>query len=276
MRDNQSKQEVFKERLHSLASRHATPREGVCCPVLRTGPGNFYSKHVWRTSKGDTESAGIGSVIDVLVHRDGGHVMTFAVIKLHQKESVLVVPWHVIRPPQEDDVLMLDLATERLRAAPQYELDRYRSLFAEPEWEQDLSGFYGSAYRDPVVASVSAPRRSSAGIVVLATVLIAVVAGAGYLISQQGWSTTSTQISDQMQNAAMIVQKSSEDAATTAKVRAALALSKRVSVFDIGVNTDREVVTLSGHVPAEEARQIAAAIAEDTSGVREVRNTLVR
>ena len=71
------------------------------------------------------------------------------------------------------------------------------------------------------------------------------------------------------------VKDTSQDAATTSKVKTALLLSKNVSAFDIATTTRRGVVSLSGEVPSEEARRLAGAIAQDTSGVGEVQNNLV-
>src|ERR1700730_6417858 len=67
----------------------------------------------------------------------------------------------------------------------------------------------------------------------------------------------------------------SQDAATTSKVKTALLLSKNVSAFDITTTTTRGVVSLTGEVPSDETRKLAGAIAQDTSGVAQVENTLV-
>jgi hyperosmotically inducible periplasmic protein len=67
----------------------------------------------------------------------------------------------------------------------------------------------------------------------------------------------------------------SQDAATTSKVKTALLLSKNVSAFDITTTTTRGVVSLTGEVPSEETRKLAGAIAQDTSGVTQVENNLV-
>lgn len=67
----------------------------------------------------------------------------------------------------------------------------------------------------------------------------------------------------------------SQDAATTSKVKTALLLSKNVSAFDITTTTTRGVVSLTGEVPSEETRKLAGAIALDTSGVTQVENNLV-
>jgi len=71
------------------------------------------------------------------------------------------------------------------------------------------------------------------------------------------------------------IKESSEDAATTTKVKTALMLSKHVSAFDIDVNTKQGVVSLKGQVPSEEIKAMAGAIAQDTSGVKELQNNLV-
>ena len=71
------------------------------------------------------------------------------------------------------------------------------------------------------------------------------------------------------------VKDTSQDAATTSKVKTALLLSKHVSAFDIKATTTRGVVSLTGEVPSEETRRLAGAIAQDTSGVARVQNDLV-
>src|SRR4029077_9805022 len=66
----------------------------------------------------------------------------------------------------------------------------------------------------------------------------------------------------------------SQDAATTSKVKTALLLSKHVSAFDIKATTNHREVTLTGEVPTQETRRLAGAIAQDTSGVTLVHNNL--
>ena len=70
------------------------------------------------------------------------------------------------------------------------------------------------------------------------------------------------------------VKESTQDATTTSRVRTALLLSKRVSPFDIKVETVQGEVTMTGQVPSDEVRTVAGAIAQDTSGVNEVHNNL--
>jgi hyperosmotically inducible periplasmic protein len=70
------------------------------------------------------------------------------------------------------------------------------------------------------------------------------------------------------------VKESTQDATTTSRVRTALLLSKRVSPFDIKVETIQAEVTLTGQVPSDEVKDVAGAIAQDTAGVKQVHNNL--
>jgi hyperosmotically inducible periplasmic protein len=102
--------------------------------------------------------------------------------------------------------------------------------------------------------------------IVIALILIILVVG-GVLIYQRDGATS---IGDTLRS----VKESSQDAATTSKVKTALLLSKHVSAFDVNATTNRGEVTLTGEVPSEETRRLAAAITQDTSGVSAVHNNL--
>lgn len=71
------------------------------------------------------------------------------------------------------------------------------------------------------------------------------------------------------------VRDNSLDAALEAKVRGALALSRRVSGLKVDVEARSGLVTLAGRVPTQEARSIIEAIVGDTPGVAGVENRLV-
>jgi hyperosmotically inducible protein len=103
------------------------------------------------------------------------------------------------------------------------------------------------------------------GRAVVALTLVLVGLGVIYYIS---WQNSS------FQNAFRSLKESTRDAAATSRVRTALLLSKQVSPFDIKVETSRGEVTLQGQVPSEEAKAVAGAIAQDTSGVKQVHNNL--
>jgi osmotically-inducible protein OsmY len=64
------------------------------------------------------------------------------------------------------------------------------------------------------------------------------------------------------------------DATITGQVKAAFALSKRLSAYEIAVDTKDGVVTLSGQVPSEVDRELAGNVAKDTTGVKHVDNQL--
>lgn len=64
------------------------------------------------------------------------------------------------------------------------------------------------------------------------------------------------------------------EAATTTRVKAALALNKQVSAFDIHVETRNNHVTLTGRVPTDNDRRVAEEIVRGTNGVATVANNL--
>lgn len=102
--------------------------------------------------------------------------------------------------------------------------------------------------------------------ILIAVVLIALIVG-GVLIYKRDAATS---IGDTLRS----VKETSQDAATTSKVKTALLLSKHVSAFDVKASTNHGEVTLTGEVPSEETRRVAGAITQDTSGVTVVHNNL--
>jgi hyperosmotically inducible protein len=120
-----------------------------------------------------------------------------------------------------------------------------------------------SRRRDAVKLSRNGQKGSGRTIGVL-ILLILVVAGV-YFVSTRNSS---------VQNAFSSIKESTQDAATTSRVRTALLLSKHVSPFDIQVQTVQGEVTLDGQVPSEQVKTVAGAIAQDTSSVKQVHNNL--
>jgi osmotically-inducible protein OsmY len=102
--------------------------------------------------------------------------------------------------------------------------------------------------------------------IAIALILIVLVGG-GVLIYQRDGATS---LGDTLRS----VKETSQDAATTSKVKTALLLSKHVSAFDVNATTNRGEVTLTGEVPSEATRRLAGAITQDTSGVSAVHNNL--
>jgi hyperosmotically inducible periplasmic protein len=66
-----------------------------------------------------------------------------------------------------------------------------------------------------------------------------------------------------------------DDAAITSKVKSALLGDSGLKSFDIGVETYKDVVQLSGFVNSEQVKTHAGDVAAGVSGVRSVRNNLV-
>ncbi len=103
--------------------------------------------------------------------------------------------------------------------------------------------------------------------ILIGVLLILLVVGGVLLYRRDG----GTSLWDTMRS----VKETSQDAATTSKVKTALMLSKHVSAFGVNVTSSHGTVTLTGEVPSEETRRLAAAITQDTSGVTRVQNNLV-
>ena len=66
-----------------------------------------------------------------------------------------------------------------------------------------------------------------------------------------------------------------DDSSITAKVKADILGDPALKVFDIGVETFKGVVQLSGFVNSAEIRNRAAVVAGRVSGVKSVRNSLI-
>ncbi|HEY6268297.1 MAG TPA: BON domain-containing protein [Candidatus Acidoferrum sp.] len=103
------------------------------------------------------------------------------------------------------------------------------------------------------------------GRTIFALVVLAVLVVAVYFVSTRNSS---------VQNAYSSIKESTQDAATTSRVRTALLLSKQVSPFDVKVQTVQGDVTLEGQVPSEQVKTVAGAIVQDTSSVKQVHNNL--
>lgn len=96
-------------------------------------------------------------------------------------------------------------------------------------------------------------------------ILLIIVAGVGYYIYTHGWKRP-----DSIRS----IFSSSGDPDTSRKVKTALGLSKRLARFVINVETSDGVATLTGQVPSEDIKSLAAEIARDTAGVTDVKNEI--
>jgi hyperosmotically inducible periplasmic protein len=101
---------------------------------------------------------------------------------------------------------------------------------------------------------------------ILIAILALVILGAIFVY---GWRWQIT-VPDSARN----VIRDVSDAGVTAQVKAAFALSKRISAYEIGVKTKDGVVTLTGQSPSEIDRELAGNVARDTTGVKQVDNQI--
>jgi osmotically-inducible protein OsmY len=125
-----------------------------------------------------------------------------------------------------------------------------------------------SERRDPRI------RRGPAFGLVIAILAVLVVVGVALFVFVFNEPDRGINARGQVRGALSTVQDASENALTTSKVKAALALSKNVSAFDVNVDSNQGVITLYGEVATEQQKQLAEEITRQTSGVREVRNNL--
>jgi hyperosmotically inducible periplasmic protein len=108
-------------------------------------------------------------------------------------------------------------------------------------------------------------RENGSGRPIFVLAILVLVVGVVYFVSRRDSS---------VQNVFSSIKESTQDAATTSRVRTALLLSKNVSPFDIKVETIQGDVTLEGQVPSEQVKAVAGAIAQDTASVKQVHNNL--
>lgn len=97
--------------------------------------------------------------------------------------------------------------------------------------------------------------------------LIAAIAAAGVIaLAAAGCTETTTRES---------TGQYIDSAAITTKVKTAIAKDDALSVFDINVETYKDVVQLSGFVATAAQKQHATTVATSVDGVKAVRNDLV-
>jgi osmotically-inducible protein OsmY len=231
----------------------------------------------------------IGRVSDVVTDAASGRIR-FAVVELHGSEMLSVVPWQAVSFRPAERAAVLDVDAEKLATGPGFTREEWPRV-TESRWDRQTYAYYGyqpywevSRTEEPYwEVSRTDERRAGAerhrhiAPLVAGAVLLLLIAGFGYLVYRQGWSTTSAQVRGvavAVRKTTNAVRETSGDMAATAKVKAALALSKRVPALEVNVDTQNAVVTLTGKVPSPEVRELAGEIAGDTSGVVEVRNLL--
>src|SRR6185369_900896 len=99
----------------------------------------------------------------------------------------------------------------------------------------------------------------------VAVIIALILVLCGYYIYTHGWKKPESFRS---------IFSTSGDPDTTRKVKTAIGLSKRLAPFEINVATSDGTATLTGQVPSEDIKSLAAEIARDTAGVKDVKNDI--
>lgn len=220
----------------------------------------------------------LGRIEQVGVEPESGVVLFALVVPYVGYDRLIPVPWELVHLTADGSSAVVDATQEKLLKAPTIERRALSSWVEEPQLSR-IREYYGLApepttgFREAAIPvhPRPQPRRGSGGAWALGLLVLLIVAGvAAFVLYDQGVSVSSASV----KAAAGSVKDASVDAATTVKVKVALALSKSVSAYDISVDTHDGVVTLKGAVPSDEIRGLASEIAADTSGVASVDNRL--
>src|SRR6266498_3502837 len=102
--------------------------------------------------------------------------------------------------------------------------------------------------------------------IIAAVVVILIVVAVGYYSYGDRYRNITADINS--------VDRYTGDAATTTRVKSALALNKQVSVYDIHVETSNNNVTLTGQVPTDNDRRVGEENVRGTKGDATVINNL--
>ncbi|MGH9319342.1 MAG: BON domain-containing protein [Vicinamibacteria bacterium] len=239
---------------------------------------------------GDPRGASLGRVEDVIFDADSGRI-AYVLLSLDLgfgDDRLFPVPWQALTSRPGGSELVLDVPLERLREAPSLRRNElpglsepavgesvYRFYNREPFWDRRTSmespRYAASGYaRSEAERYASRGSSGAAGLLAAVILLLLALGIIFYTLYPKETRVAAENVGEAAEEAAVAVVDTSEDAASTARVKTALALSKTVSVLEIDVDSDEGVVTLTGRVPSDEAKLIAVAIAEDTSGVDRV------
>jgi sporulation protein YlmC with PRC-barrel domain len=233
-----------------------------------------------RNSAGET----LGKIEDIVLDPETGSIQ-YAVLSVIGAPGIanklIVTPWQSLDVSPSRDYVVLNVDKERFRRAPAFDRDIWPDM-ADPVWRRSIDDYYyggaaPSARERRVYVTRTAPAQREGMSLMAAIALICIVlalAWSTFLVSTRGWEQTKQDIRNSLHGAAYAAKETSQDAALTAKVRTALALSKRVPSGQINVQSEKNVVTLNGEVPSNEARETAESIAKDVPGVEGVLNHL--
>lgn len=129
----------------------------------RVLPADEFDDHQLRNPQGQE----MGEIGELIVDPLSGRVV-YAVVELGGflglGERYFPVPWALVRPAPEDNAFVLDVAKDRLTAAPQFTRDN-RPNMADRQWAQALHTYYGVTppwlERGAALAAVLPPEAAS-------------------------------------------------------------------------------------------------------------------
>jgi sporulation protein YlmC with PRC-barrel domain len=224
----------------------------------------------------------LGKIEELVVDPATGGVH-FAVLSLSGvlQDRFIAVPYSALEFVPGRDYVLLDMDKNVLERAPAFTRDQWPN-FSDPAWRSRAYAYYGYSDQPPVrertvVVHRDRPVRASGislGGAVILMILLVCLLGLSYMISTRGWPQTKADLTNLVGGVTYAMKDTSADAALTAKVKAALALNKSVPASTINVDSQGGIVTLRGEVNDQQTRELAGKIAQDTLGVREVRNHL--
>jgi len=233
-----------------------------------------------RNSAGET----LGKIEELIMDPSSGNI-TFGIVSfagvLGMENKVLAIPWNALGVMPGRDYVVLDMDRSVLERAPYFE-GTLMPDFGDAAARARIYKHYGypdpAAMRDRAIVvhrEYPAPRKEVSFVTAVFLVLVLLgLAGLTYMVSTRGWQQSKQEIMNSAQGVTYAMKETSGDAALTAKVKTALTLNKRISAASINVDSADGIVTLRGEVGDDQTRATAGMIAQDTPGVREVRNHL--
>jgi sporulation protein YlmC with PRC-barrel domain len=222
----------------------------------------------------------IGTIEDIVVNPASG-VIEYAIVSLDElggRNRLFTIPWSSMSLSPSGDYVLLQMDRDRLARAPSFDRDRWPDL-SDPAWRRNIHDYYGAPAYSPRTSYVAPTIRRrhgmSIGGVTALVFLILALGWLAFLVSTRGWEQAKQDAKSTAQTAVYAAKETTHDAALTTKVKTALGLSKRTASNKISVDSQGDVVTLSGQVPSAEVSQAAESVARDVPGVGDVQNHLV-